>query len=508
MTPSHVANRRRTSAWLGALAMLWLALTGGASLAQGMSSTPFDHLRTGYALTGLHAQARCESCHIGGIFKGTPRDCASCHVTGNRFARGNAVRPQNHFPTTQGCDSCHGTQSFVGARFAHQGVAPLTCLRCHNGMGASGKPANHVTTGASCDSCHRTTTWLGASATDHSAFNAATNCAQCHGVTTIGKPANHIPVTANCINCHNVSPARFRPSKWNHTQVVVTNACSGCHSGAFPPADGRPANHIPYAMVAAAAAANCDTCHKGGFATWANGRLHANVAVSTGCATCHTLMPGGSFLAAVGKPATATHAGVTGNCESCHKSTASWTSGVTFMHTAATAVGTGTCDTCHNGSTAKGRPATHIPVTAVTAKCDSCHKSQVAFATSVTMTHTAVATQQCKGCHNGGYLSQGTQGALAKPTNHIPEVQLLNGAAMDCSACHTGTAAWTSVAMNHSNSQGNGAGFCKACHATGTAYLGGMQRMALTHISATATDCSQSGCHRPLGVRGTPYRSW
>ena len=38
------------------------------------------------------------------------------------------------------------------------------------------------------------------------------------------------------------------------------------------------------------------------------------------CASCHT----GSYPPAVSKPANATHASVTGNCESCHKSTASW----------------------------------------------------------------------------------------------------------------------------------------------------------------------------------------
>jgi hypothetical protein len=435
------------------LAVLWLALAAGAALAQGMGSGAFDHLKTGYPLTGLHVQARCESCHLGGTFKGTPRDCASCHVTGNRFARGNAVQPQNHFPTAQGCDSCHSAHSFIGARFRHQGVVPGTCMRCHNGMNASGKPANHVTTGASCDSCHRTTTWLGASSTDHSLFNAATNCTLCHGVTAIGKPANHIPVTANCITCHNVSPARFRPSKWNHTQVVVTNACSGCHTGGFPPADGRPANHIPYAMVAAAAAANCDTCHRGGFTTWATGRLHANVTITAGCVTCHTLNPGGSFLGAIGKPADATHAAVTGNCESCHKSTTSFPGGVAFART---------------------------------------------------VVHAAGATQPCKACHG----SAGSPGARAKPAHHIPEVQLLAGATLDCNACHTSTTTFATVRMNHNNTPGRGAGSCKACHASGTAYLGDMQRMPVTHRSATATDCSQSGCHRPLGNRGHTYRSW
>jgi hypothetical protein len=80
---------------------------------------------------------------------------------------------------------------------------------------------------------------------------------------------------------------------------------------------------------------------------------------------------------------------------------------------------------------------------------------------------------------------------------------------MDCNACHTGTTVWTTVRMNHNNSLGNGAGWCKACHQSGTAYLGTMQKKSLTHQKSTGvTDCSQSGCHRPLGNRGTPYTSW
>jgi len=310
-----------------------------------------------------------------------------------------------------------------------------------------------------------------------------------------------------CDSCHRGFRG-WRPTAWNHTQMVVTAQCASCHSGAFPPADGRPVNHIPYATVPVAAAANCDSCHRGSFASWANGRFHASFTVITGCVSCHTLMPAGSYLAAVGKPNTATHNGVTGNCESCHRSTVGWRTAVTFAHSAANAVGTGTCDTCHNGTTARGRSATHIPITAATARCDSCHRSQAAFATSVTMNHGVVTTQQCKLCHNGAYTSEGAQGALAKPANHIPEAQLLNGAALDCSGCHTGTVAFTTLAMNHNNSQGSGAGLCRACHANGTNYLGDMERRAVTHVSATAVDCSQAGCHRPLGNRGTAYRSW
>ncbi len=648
------------------LVALGLLLAAGFALAQA-GGPEFDHLRTGYPLTGSHASQRCEACHVNAVFKGTPRECDVCHTSGTRFARANVVKPSQHIPTTQACDTCHSTKSFIGAKFNHSGVLPGTCQTCHNGSLTQGKPADHIPTQAACDSCHRSSAWKpvakldhgsfnsstncsgchnGSAATgmsaqhvptggtncaschnvspagwrptkwnhtqvavtaqcatchsgnyppadgkvanhiptqsvpalagancdachksgfaawsggklhsnasvsggcatchsgaylnavgkpatpihanattceschsstttwsaakvDHSSFNVSTNCASCHnGSAATGKPANHVPVGAtNCIACHSVSPAGWKPTQWNHTQVTVVAQCATCHSGAYPPADGKVTNHIPYQAVPAAGAANCDACHKTGYTAWSGGKFHSNIALSTGCATCHT----GSYLNAVGKPATPVHTGAT-VCETCHKSSTNWLT-VSFAHSPANAVGTGTCDTCHNGSTALGKPANHIPIPAGPARCDSCHKSQASFATSFTMNHSVVTLGQCKSCHNGSYLSQGTQGALAKPGNHIPELQLLNGAAMDCSGCHTGTTSWTSMTMNHNNSQGSGAGWCKACHTSGTTYLGNVQRMSLTHNRKTPVpvDCSQSGCHRPLGNKGSAYRNW
>jgi hypothetical protein len=229
--------------------------------------------------------------------------------------------------------------------------------------------------------------------------------------------------------------------------------------------------------------------------------VHANFSIATNCSSCHS----GAYPGAVGKPANALHAGVTGGCESCHKSTSSW-GVVNFAHSPANAVGTGTCDTCHNGSTARGKPPNHIPVPAGAARCDSCHRSQSSWTASMAMNHAVVTTATCKSCHGGAYTGAG---ASAKPSNHIPEVQLLAGATMDCNACHTATTSWGAMRMNHNNSQGNGAGWCKACHDRSTAWLGDMEKKSLTHERSTGvTDCSQSGCHRPLGNKGSPYTRW
>jgi hypothetical protein len=104
----------------GVMALI-VMLTGSMSYPQ-VAGKDFDHLRTGFALSGAHNLAKCESCHVNGVFKGTPRDCASCHTSGLRLARNNVVKPPQHIPTQVACDTCHTVKSFAGAKFNHAGV--------------------------------------------------------------------------------------------------------------------------------------------------------------------------------------------------------------------------------------------------------------------------------------------------------------------------------------------------------------------------------------------------
>jgi len=522
---------------LWALLMLLGAALGQQARAQTAPERDFDHLRTGFALSGAHTQARCESCHVGGVFKGTPRDCDSCHQGGTRFSRNNVVKPGTHVVTTQACDSCHNTRSFSGARMNHAGVARGTCASCHNGVQASGKPGGHVRTTASCDTCHGNSAWRPAQGFDHSGV-APGSCATCHnGSTATGRGASHPPYTqvaslasAACGTCHKSgfrawTPARLhgsvtvvtqcsachlsaRPnnathagqtacetchrstSTWggarvDHATFTAATVCSSCHNGSA--ATGRGASHTPYQLVASLASLDCDNCHR--VTGWTPARVHGSATVTAQCSACH--------LSA--RPNNATHAGQTA-CETCHRSTSTW-AGARVDHATFTAATV--CSSCHNGSAASGKTAAHIP--SGTTNCISCHTT-----TSwrpARFSHTLVtAGTTCKSCHNGSYVSQG---ATAKPANHIPEAQLLGGAAMDCNGCHTSTTSWAQR-MNHNGSLGGGAGWCKGCHASGTNYSGGLERKSLTHERKTppAIDCSESGCHRPLGNKGSAYSKW
>ena len=76
-------------------ALLVLAPAPHPAGAAQIGPSKFDHLTTGYELLGAHLNVPCESCHVGAIFKGTPRDCASCHSQGSRITA-----------TLQGAEPC------------------------------------------------------------------------------------------------------------------------------------------------------------------------------------------------------------------------------------------------------------------------------------------------------------------------------------------------------------------------------------------------------------------
>src|SRR5690349_5285565 len=102
-----------TVGWLARCAMALLTLVpalGFAAAGAPPITVPFDHLTTGFELDGPHRDLPCEACHLNAVFKGTPRTCGSCHITGSQF---NATpKSASHIPSTNNCDACHNTISF------------------------------------------------------------------------------------------------------------------------------------------------------------------------------------------------------------------------------------------------------------------------------------------------------------------------------------------------------------------------------------------------------------
>jgi hypothetical protein len=481
--PPSASFWRRAAAWL---VMVCLWSMAGLALAQ--TPNKFDHLKTGFPLTGTHTTVRCESCHNNGVFKGTPKDCRSCHSPGNRPSQNTVVMPGNHIPTTLACETCHATQSFSATRFSHAtGISPgQACATCHDGIRAQGKGPGHVVTKASCDSCHTTTSRWDGARPDHNTFTASTNCASCHnGSGASGKAANHIPTSQNCFSCHSVST--WKPSKWNHTQGNVKGACSSCHTGGYPPADGRSSDHIPYNALVGVNVNNCDSCHTSGYSNWANGKFHSNVTVNNQCATCHT----GAFNGPDGKsgnhiPYTSVSAAAGAGCETCHKgSFTSWATGKFHSNVNSSTQ----CASCHLtsafGLTARPNNADH---TGVTSGCEDCHQTPGSWAVTANKTkpdHSRfTSSTPCATCHTG---------SIGKTANHIPT-------SLNCYSCH-GVTTWTPTKWNHTQSTVKGA--CSTCH-TG-AYQGPDGKVA-NHIPYASVSVSASAncdsCHKG------GYASW
>lgn len=241
------------AAWagIGTLIVMLLGLIVLESVqtasAQSGRRVNFNHNTTGFPLTGEHARQECDACHRQGMFKGTPTQCAACHVSGS--GRAATSKPGTHIATSAPCEQCHtSTLSWAGARFSHVAVAPGSCTNCHNGHTAPGKPVNHVMTTAACDTCHRTTAWIPAGF-DHASI-APGSCAACHnGSQATGKPANHVVTTASCDACHRTTA--WIPASFSHTSVAP-GTCANCHNGSQ--ATGKPSGHFVTTR-------SCDACH-------------------------------------------------------------------------------------------------------------------------------------------------------------------------------------------------------------------------------------------------------
>lgn len=437
-----------------------------SAMAQQQTSPAFNHAATGFLLEGAHLrQVPCESCHIQGIFRGTPRDCATCHRPGGRAPGKTAV----HIPTNSACNTCHLSAAWTPTTFRHQpnqGVTAASCGTCHNGSSATGKPLTHVVTTSACDACHTTNAWIPAGYNHAQAVPG--QCATCHNNSKAkGKPVGHIPTTASCDACHSVGVA-FAPVSVgvaamhnNMAGPAATGNCSTCHGGGFTAqnAQTKPATHIPTND-------QCDTCHTSR-TTWATSNFdHATSTINVAgiCSSCH-----GAGVA-LGKPAT--HLPTSQQCDVCH------TNFTAFKPATMNHVGTkGQCASCHNGSytfaNANAKSLGHIPTTA---QCDTCHVNGFVTWSPAVMDHTGAAGK-CSNCHSGRFLAQNAQ---SKPATHV-------ATSAQCDTCHTSTTSWATKIINHDALSPPAAGRCSSCHNSVTA-LG----KPTTHIPTTG-QCDS--CH-------------
>lgn len=447
----------------------------------------FDHLATGFDLSGAHARLKCEQCHVRGVLSGTPKLCNQCHSLGSEVSA--STKSPYHLPTEAQCGECHTDVSwFVGVDFSHSADVVGRCMLCHNGVRLPGKNAGHLPTTNHCEGCHSPqSTWDHVLKVDHAELNSSV-CLNCHNGV---KPQTHPNTTNLCDSCH-LTTAWLPLSRLDHDELI-NPSCVSCHDGVNE--RGKEAGHL-------VTSGECSGCHS--TVAWVPANLVYHTFVLA-CFDCH------NNIDEIGKGVS--HP-VTGNtCEDCHY-VSTWTAitpdaplqsslamkavaaaappvisaSLRSVATMAVAAGSsplaiqsattvdhldvsGTCADCHGRGDAKGRPVSHL---GSTDKCDSCH---ITSAWKPAVVDHQETDGECISCHDGAK-------AQGMGSNHPDRND-------SCGLCHA-TSAWTPAgevapalatdsrvalaAFDHSRISGT----CIACH-NGIAAPG----KNATHLRAT-----------------------
>jgi len=407
------------------------------------------HNATSFPLEGRHQSVACESCHLRGVYKGTPTRCFDCHWerrqddkyrlqlgsqceqchrptawTSARWDHGvNTGMPLNAAHRVIACESCHKASSF-------KATGGASCFTCHQKEYQAAQAPNHVAAGfpTACEACHRAsdTSFRGATF-DHAAsfplvgVHATQTCASCHrGNVYRGTPRE-------CVGCHRA--AYERTTSPNHAAAGFPTTCESCHRETDGSWRGAGFDHNSFFQLQGRhAAAMCASCHQN------------NVYRGTArdCVGCHrsaydrTTAPN---HAAAGFPTT---------CEACHRaSDPSWT-GAGFDHNAIFQL--------------QGRHATTA--------CASCHRNNVYRGTP----------RDCVGCHREAYdrTTAPAHAAAGFPTT--------------CESCHRASdSSWRGASFNHNSfftlEGRHASATCAACHRNNV-YRGTPRSCSGCHIDA------------------------
>ncbi len=376
--------------------------------------------------------------HVSG--QGLTSDCSVCHTTANW---NTTSLPTGHMPNpaNQACAVCHTSpithNSLNSNASLHTGIAS-GCIGCHAApnatppvyavgftpKAAAGLSPPHIPTGSTpCEACHNPSSFssfsgTGMSSTKHTSMFAyiGTTCDACHDASShaafypgsalnlkirADKSPNHF-VGRDCSGggCHVTSDwgsghaqSGTQPKTRSRIASVVNAPLTqrgqiGIGEPREPGVGRSGVGHstaVTGGMTHAGITGNCISCHNG---TLATGKSPTHIVSSNTCETCHSTM---AWL-----PAHFDHQGVNTNCASCH-----------------------------NGVNAPGRPINHIRTSG---ECSVCHGT-VAWR-PVSFSHAGI-NATCQSCHNG-------IAAVGKQVQHVITTQ-------DCSTCHN-TLSWTLVA--------------------------------------------------------------
>ena len=363
----------------------------------------FDHAKTGFALAGKHADAKCASCHVAGKkHREAPATCDGCHRKDDKHKGGLGPQCQDCHKETQWkdttrfdhaktkfaltgkhvdtkCVSCHLNDKFK--------EAPQTCVGCHR----KDDKQHHGRLGEKCETCHVASNWKDVTAFSHDrdthfmlrGKHRAAKCETCHKST-----AGLIKIPGTCIGCHQADD--------KHNATLGT-ACGDCHTEQNWKEAKYNHDLSKFRLLGKHRDVECKQCHKDP-TSFRGAPLE--------CVACHRKDD--------------THKGRYGElCGSCHTA-ANWKD-IAFRHDRDTKyrlIGrhvTTKCDTCHVGNVYKDK---------LSSDCYACHRKDDK--------HRDQLGRQCEQCHDAEDWKKTVRFDHAKSRFPLLGIHLRT----ECKLCH------------------------------------------------------------------------
>ena len=385
----------------------------------------FDHNKTDFKLTNIHASVACSGCHQAGKkYREAPTSCVECHkkIEPHQGQLGND------------CSSCHDTETWLNGRFDHNKTnfplinkhAAVTCSACHIGNQYKNTPKTCVSChapddvhqrsrGNECARCHTTISWKTAKF-DHAketgfslvGAHASADCVECH---ITGRVQDDLP--KDCNGCHMAQDSHAGR---------MGQKCESCHGvSSWKPSKFDHERDAKYKLPTAHEKLDCHDCHTANIESQKLG---------TTCIACHRAQDA--------------HGGQLGTqCDQCHVAS-SWRQDVYFDHDLTNFPLVGlhvavTCAQCHQTKRFKD----------ASTDCISCHQKMDI--------HKGGLGKECADCHN-------TNGWNLWSFDHGKATHFeLTGAhtKLNCSNCHTQPASEVKLSTD-----------CGSCHVRDDVHFG------------------------------------
>ncbi len=259
----------------------------------------FEHDRTKFSLTGVHAEVACTKCHKQKLatgrtsFMGLDSTCVGCHGNVHEFTSKDLLGK---------CVDCHGEggkrkkMKSADLFFNHGDRAGLPligkhaeaeCRDCHKGAKMSLKRKRV------CSSCHQKDS-------PHGKGFIRADCSQCHSIDVFSKPSfshekTKFPLrgqhdTKRCSKCHDSpkkKPARNCEGCHGdpHRERFSQFTCATCHAlgGKKKIESFDHAKDAKFALTGKHTRLECRSCHRGKGPT-----RFEKLGVGKECRTCHT----------------------------------------------------------------------------------------------------------------------------------------------------------------------------------------------------------------------------